>query len=273
MQDILFLLRLEWLKVRQYRTFQVLVVMYLILMPGVLFAIQSIQSSSAEFNQMVKSYFMFPNIWKYVGYGGNWLSFYVLSFLAVLSITNEFSNRTLRQNIINGVSRESFFAAKAAYVVALSLAATLYYVLITLIFGFFKTETVYSSQMWLYADFTWRYFLICLSYSSLGLLFGMLLRKTGVALFLFLVYPLIELIFRNAVHKKILGTFGMDFYPMRATGELISVKEIAPDMIKTAAENAKMNMFMDVNTAAITTIIYIVMFFAATYYLLRTRDL
>ena len=71
--------------------------------------------------------FIFPTVWEYLGYVGNWLTFFFMGFFAVLMITLEYSNRTLRQNIINGFTRVEFYKAKIYFVLAISFLATLYY--------------------------------------------------------------------------------------------------------------------------------------------------
>ena len=101
MTSIPYLLKLEWLKIKNYMPFIVLTGMYVFLLPTVMSVGKSI-SFPKDFG--IDAYYMFPTIWQSLAYVGNWLSYFILGFLSVLTVTNEFSNRTLRQNIISSLT-------------------------------------------------------------------------------------------------------------------------------------------------------------------------
>ena len=100
---LLYLLELEWLKMRHYLPFRVLTGLYVVLLPLSLMAFKSMPFPK-EFS--LNSYFMFPDVWQTVAYAGNWVAYFSLGFISILNIMNEYSLKTLRQNIINGISRK-----------------------------------------------------------------------------------------------------------------------------------------------------------------------
>lgn len=265
------LLQLEWKKVKGYTTFRVLFLLYAILLPSMLLVIKRLPDVPSEFGSK-DVFFMFPTVWNYLGYAGNWLVFFFLGFLAVLSISTEINNKTLRQNIITGLSRAEVFQAKVSYIVALSLAATLYYVLVAMLIGVFNTETIYMVKVWQEWDMIPRYFLMCLGYTSLGLLISLLVKRTGIALFLYLSYVMfIELIIRWAIHKNIVSNKSMHFYPMNA------VEDLTPFPLLTTTSDVVKGVDFDIlltpNEAMLTTTVYIGIFWFLSYYILEKKSL
>jgi ABC-type transport system involved in multi-copper enzyme maturation permease subunit len=203
---------------------------------------------------------------------GNWLTFFVLGFLSVLSITNEFSNRTLRQNIINGLSRTDFFLAKLIYIISLSLTTTIIYAFFAFVIGWFHTENIFFSRITEGVEWIGRYFLMCLSFSTMGLFLGALFRKSGLSLFLFLIWTFfLEKILRYGIHYKFVKNETMHYYPMNATNDLIPPP--VPKMLGQMMENNAFKLYLASQTAVIVVAVYIALFLAATYFLLKNKDL
>jgi ABC-2 type transport system permease protein len=258
---MLHLLKLEWLKVKKYRTFQVLCVMYIILLPSILLV-------SKTFNQIPEdlvsreSLYMFPHVWNYLGYIGNWLTFFFLGFLSVITITTEHSYRTFRQNIITGLSRKEFFMAKLSFIFAVSLAATFYYALVGLAIGLTNTEVIYFSKVIQEAGLIPRYFLMCIGYMSFGFFLGVLIKRTGIALFIYLIYIMfIESVLRG-IHLYYIRNKSMHFYPMNANEDLVPMPfaKIAEGFLK----QNDFSLFLEPHLAILTVCVYslIFLFFA-----------
>ena len=270
MTNALYLLKLEWLKVRNYMPFLVLSAMYILLLPLFMAVGKSINLPKELGGTDV--YYMFPNIWQSLAYVGNWLAYFIMGFIAVLTVTNEFSNRTLRQNIISGISRTDFFLSKTYFLIIIALMGTLYYTIVALFYGFFNTETIYASRMMENIDMIPRYFLMCLSFMSFGFMLGVLLRRTGIALFLYFAYIMfIERIIRYLILDRMFGKTAAMFGPMSATNDLTPFP--IPKMIKGMAEESNMRIFLTPTESIITASLFMVLFFFIAYYQLKTRDL
>ncbi len=270
MTNALYLLKLEWLKVKNYMPFLVLSAMYIVLLPLFMAVGKSINLPKELGGTDV--YYMFPNIWQSLAYVGNWLAYFIMGFIAVLTVTNEFSNRTLRQNIISGISRTDFFLSKTYFLIVIALMGTLYYAIVALLYGFFNTETIYASRIMENIDMIPRYFLMCLSFMSFGLMLGVLLRRTGIALFLYFAYIMfIERIIRYLILDRIFGKTVAMFGPMSATNDLTPFP--IPKMIKGMAEESNMRIFLTPTESIITASLFMVLFFYIAYYQLKTRDL
>ncbi|MBR9919324.1 MAG: ABC transporter permease subunit [Bacteroidetes bacterium] len=268
---MLKLLNLEWQKQRKHRIFHVLIGMYVLLLPTTILPVKSIPELPPPINSP-DALFQFPTVFTYIGYAGNWLSFFFLGFFAVLLATQEYSYRTMRQNIITGLSRNELFKSKISFLITLCLGATLYYFLVCLFYGFTHTDNYYLSTITKNIDYIPRYFLMCLGYSSFGFLIGLLIRRTGIALFLYLAYVMfIELILRWLIHMKIFANKSMHFYPMNAIEDLAPVP--FAEVAETFRDENGFGFFLTPTEAMIASSIYIVLFIFFAQRLMLKRDL
>ena len=85
---MLHLLKLEWKKIRNYRPFQVMMGLFLVGLPAMLMVVYDIvdRANPPEGVFTGKSLVEFPTIWQYLAYNGNWMVFFFLGFMSVLSI-------------------------------------------------------------------------------------------------------------------------------------------------------------------------------------------
>jgi hypothetical protein len=272
---MLHLLQLEWLKQKEFTIFRVMAILFLVALPSLLLIPKTFDISVDKmppFLPTIDSLFQFPTVWVWLGYIGSWLTFFFMGFLGVLMVTNEYSNKTLRQNIITGLSRTEYFLSKLYFIVAVSICVTVYYVICCLIFGFTHTDTIYVNTVLKNADYIYRFFLMSLGYMSLGLLLGLLIKRTGIALFLYLAYVMIiEKIIRYAVHLQVFQHQSMKFYPVNAFSDL------APFPYAEAAtgftrENG-FDIFLTPTQAVVTAVVFIGIFLMLSYQRLKRGDL
>ena len=248
-----------------------MVLFYLILLPATLMLGKALPEEPAAFLG-VPGCFNFPNIWKFMGYIGNWLGFFFLGFIGVLLITMEFGNKTLRQNIITGLSRKEYFSAKIIFITAISLLATAYYFLSGTAIGLIHADPFYMDVYIKSINYLPAYFLMSFAYMAFGLFLGMLVRRTGFAIFLFLAYGMfLENIVRGIHLYYFQSSRTVIFYPLNAIEDLTPLPfvEMANDMIK----EMDFNPFMTSGEAMITVSIYTALFIFGAYRLMLNRDL
>ncbi len=267
------LLHLEWKKAKKSIIFRVLIILYLIALPSLLL-IGKVLDWTKDGMVYKEMLYMFPSVWQYLGYVGNWLCFFFFGFLAVYTITSEFANRTLRQNIITGLSRRDFFVAKFSFLTAVSLFATLYFALCGLLIGLTNTETIYMSKVLQEAGTIPRYFLMCMGYMIFGMMTGLLIRRTGIALFLYLSYVMfIESILRYALHYRYIKNKSIHFYPMNAVEDLVPVNFPFNEAAEQFLKSNNFSLFLSPAEAIITTLIYSSIFSGICCWILKNRDL
>ncbi len=251
---MLYLLRLEWKKLNKQIAFRLFVIFYVLMLPSILLTAKRLGDLPPPL-MTNEVFFIFPTVWEYLGYIGNWLCFFFFGFMAIISVTTEYSYRTMRQNIITGMSRRQYFLGKLYWILAVSLFAALYYALCGFVIGFFSTETIYWHKVWQNADYIPRYFLMCFGYMSFGLFLGLLIRKTGLALFLYISYIMfLELVLRWGVHLQLFEHRSMHFYPMNATEDLVPIPML--DMADEFISKYGFSIYLQPGEAAVATLVY-----------------
>jgi hypothetical protein len=185
------LLAIEWLKIKKYRTFWILMGLFFLLLPLFNYMISSgllhLGGRKNGFN-VLSTVYSFPGVWSSMGFWGS----IFINFMAILVIiitTNEFEFRTNRQNIIDGWERMDFLNGKILIVLLLSLVVTLYVFLTGLVFGR-VTGGSFNGAFSGIAQVGY-FFILSLDYMGFGLLLALLIRKSGLAIGLFLLYSLI----------------------------------------------------------------------------------
>jgi ABC-2 type transport system permease protein len=191
LDKIPFLLKLEWMKLKPLASFKVSVIFYLILLPATFLFFKTL---SNPLSGLIDNYYVLPKSWHTMAYIASWMTFFFLPFLAIDSVTTEFTNKTLRQNIINGMNRNEYLFGKVLMMIALSFGATLYAIICALVFGLTSGKSMDGNSFSTF-HYMGLFFIQNIGFMSLGLMLAVLLRRSGFALFIFFPYTLlIELI-------------------------------------------------------------------------------
>lgn len=225
------LLKIEWLKIKGYTGFILLSSFFAL---GVLttnyivYAFKKNVIDKVEGSQLLfsGSPFDFDAVWKTVSY---YSSYFLMlpALLMVILISNEFTYKTHRQNIIDGWSRFEFLKVKMALAVVLALASTGVIIITALIFGFSS-----GSPFALDGIENVGYFLLkAISYNLVAILISLLAKRSGVAIALFFIYTIFEngvsllLFFLSIKLKKDanldLGNLG-NYLPMNSSDGLLT---------------------------------------------------
>jgi hypothetical protein len=194
MSDFLHTLRVEWLKLKYYRTFWILLAVIAVCIPAFNYVIYDFTDNSfpkINGQSLLGNPFSFPNVWSTVPYNAGILIF-MPAILIITLFTNEYSYRTHRQNIIDGWSRSRFIYIKLTEVFLLTLFVTVIVVLTCLYFGFITRKPVQPKAGWSQLRFILYFFVEMLDYSLIAVLFAMLIRRAGLAMGIFFLYMIIE---------------------------------------------------------------------------------
>lgn len=184
------LLKIEWLKIKNYRTFWILAVLFVISVVGVNYFAYQIKQATMQNNQQVNALvgapFDFPNVWHTVSYLSSFLLF-ILGLMIITSVCNEFTFKTHRQNVIDGWSRTQFINVKIVMVLILALCASVVVFFTALLFGAFSGSGFNFSKI----EFIGYYFIQAFSYGMVALLLSVLIKRSGLALGVFFLYSFI----------------------------------------------------------------------------------
>jgi ABC-2 type transport system permease protein len=192
---MLKILRVEWMKVKNYRTFWILLAITVLSIPGLSYAIYNLMNNSFPKGKggqsMLGSPFAFPDVWQNISWNSGW-TFIIPAILVITLTTNEFTFKTHRQNIIDGWSRRQFIGVKMIELVLLSLLSTVVVMLTVLGFGFIGNKVPEGVSIWHGCRYLAFYFVQMLSYSMIAFLLAMLIKRAGLAIGAFLMYKLVE---------------------------------------------------------------------------------
>ena len=216
------LLSIEWLKLKKYRTFWVLLGLFVLLLPLWVYMIASgmlvLGGGGKGAPNLFGNAYSFPAVWSSLGFWGSIFVFF-LSILIIIITTNEYTFRTNRQNVIDGFTRTQFFHAKVLLVIVLSIFVTAYFFLLGTLFG--RHFSGSFDGMFTDTSNVFYFFVLCLDYMGFALFLSFAIKKSGMATGLFLLYcMIIESILKFAINH-LLDTHYGDLLPLQCSDELL----------------------------------------------------
>lgn len=225
------LLKVEWMKIRSYNAFIVISSFFTLGVFAANYLAYSFKKNvidPADPTGLISSGspFGFPNVWQTVSYYSG-LMLLLPGLLMLILVTNEFTYRTHRQNIIDGISRNQFTQVKLLMGFITALVCTVLVFIAALLFGFFVSTGSFSLTG---IGNIWYFFLKALTYNFIAILIGVLVRRTGFAIAVFFIYTVLEngisiLLLVWAInikknHNIDLGNMG-NYLPMNASDGLL----------------------------------------------------
>ena len=137
--------------------------------------------------------FEFPYIWHITTY---FVAYFKIFFaiIVVFMIGNEYSNRTLKQNLIDGLSKKELILSKFIFIISYCLLMTFVVFVITLIIGMFNTpsQDIYFDTVFSDSQFIIAYFFKILAFFSFCLFAAVLAKRSVFALALLFIVNIIE---------------------------------------------------------------------------------
>ena len=222
------LLRIDLKKLIHYRTFWVVCGLYFLTLAfttasGMEF-LKWIASKGAQFGTTINinriPLYHFPDVWQNLIYVSGFFKI-VLAVMVVISVTNEFTYRTVRQNIIDGLSRWEFLQSKIYTNVLLSLASVAMVFLIALVTGFIYSPEIEMAEVFSDLEFFPAYFLEVFSFLSYALMMGILIQRSGLTIIVLLLSNMIESIIKVNLPDSLESV--KPFFPMESISNLVAM--------------------------------------------------
>lgn len=167
----------------------------------------------------------FPYVWYYVPWAASYFKLFP-GLILIQAICMEFSNRTARQHIIDGMSRRQFVMSKLLTVFVVAGVITLAVTLIAAVVGLVGGSASNVTPGW-YSQFILLYFYELCCYLSFVMMLSFLFRRSLVAvLVLFLYVLVVEFIVGKVIVKDTQGWF-----PLGAINHLVHdpiIQQIPP---------------------------------------------
>jgi ABC-2 type transport system permease protein len=275
MNNLFRIARTEWLKLRNYPAFWWAMGITALTYPGVNYmflnvyrAIADKQSQTGKVIQMlIGNPFAFPEAWRTVAFFSS-LFIFIPAIIVIMLITNEYTYKTHRQNIIDGWTRRDFMTGKLVDVVLLSLIVTGLYAVVALFTGLANTSDP-KVPHWGLAYYIGLFGLSVFSQLSIAFLIGLLVRKSFIALAVFAFYGIIlEPIAVKFIEFRLHGGWGQ-YLPLE-TSKLLLPK---PAFLGRINEEAWKADLANVQPHVWLTIGLCIATWALCYYIFQKRDL
>jgi len=221
---MLHLLKIEWLKVKNYKAFWVFSILYSFSILGINYTgyyVNELTLQSLPQSQLLLGTpYAFPKVWQTVGWMSSWL-LYFPGILFIMLLTNEFNFKTHRQNIIDGWTRLQFVSVKFVFAVLFAVVATFFNFLVALLFGSLTTGSAFSFQG---IENVGYIFIQTVAYITFAMFLAVLLRRSGAAIAVFFLYGLIfEYLITVLVNFKLdLSPIGY-FLPLQVTDVMLPI--------------------------------------------------
>ncbi|MAW94874.1 MULTISPECIES: ABC transporter permease subunit [unclassified Leeuwenhoekiella] len=276
---MLRLLTIEFYKLKHSRSSKVLSIAYFVilsfiaLIASIEFNIGDIQIRIAD-----QGIFNFPFIWHFNTWVAATLKFF-LAIVIVSMISNEYSNRTLKQNLIDGLSKKEFILSKFYTVVAFSLLSTVFILIMTLILGYSFSDYTEFSIVTREMEFLFAYFLKLVGFFSFCLFLGVLVKRSAFALGFLFVWWIFENITYGILRWKVsenLADSVVQFFPLESMKNLINLPFQRLSFIETAANQLQADISIDYAVhwyEVVIVSVWIFIFIYTSYALLKKRDL
>ena len=220
MNNLLHLVKIEWLKLSKYRAFKVLLGLFLISLFGVNYVTYEVLSASMRIDgasMLIGTPFQFPEVWHTVSYLSSFLLF-IPGLIMILIMSNEYTYRTHRQNIIDGISRNQFINAKIALIFIISICLAIVVFFVAAMFGLFCG----GSLSFVKIEYIFYYLIQSISYISIAFLLIILFRRSGISIGVYFLYAFVLEEILVALLNRLLSPIGY-FLPLESADKLIPI--------------------------------------------------
>ena len=266
------LLKTEWLKIKGYPAFWWMLAIVALSYPGMNYAIYS-DGYKDQLNdktlgpilRLLPNPFTFPDAWQTVAFISS-LFVFLPAIVVIMFITNEYTFKTHRQNIIDGWSRNNFMMSKLIDVGIISLLVTAIYTLTAFVIGTINSGAA-NGNFWEGTKYIGLFFLQLFSQLSIALLIALLVRKAFIALGIFLCYYFPAEPLLVELSKKYANGIG-EYLPLEISDRLIPFPRF---FIRDESEWKTRVAQSDIHI--LYTILLLVLTWAICFWVNKKRDL
>ncbi len=240
------LFKIEWLKLKKYRTFYILSGLFMFVAVLINYAVNkemfNIKTNNGPAGKqsfgLFSNDYTFPQVYENVVFWFGWAIIF-LCVLVIINISNEYSFKTQRQSIIDGFSRIDFLHSKVALIIGINVALTVFYFIVTLIFGIANGDT----QIFDGAKYILYMFLCGMNYLSFAALITLFIKRSGLSIMILFSY-----IFFESIIKLIIDNFTQynigKFLPLDSSDSLLATPFSTMAAMMKGNENDKSTTIM-----------------------------
>ncbi|WP_276390207.1 ABC transporter permease [Eudoraea chungangensis] len=274
------LLQIEYIKLWNNRASRVLIIAYFVLLTSIaLIAAIKFDIGPVKFHLAEQGIFNFPYIWHF----NTFITAFFKLFLAIVIVSmmaNEYSNKTIKQNLIDGLSKKEFILSKFLTVIAFAVVSTIFVFVVSMVLGLIYSDYNELSIIFSDLEFLLAFFIKLVGFFSFCLFLGIFVKRSAFALGFLILWQVFEGFARGMLRwqffDKDTTEIIMGFFPLNSMWNLIkepfsrlsAVQSVANQIGEEIAVNYHVHWYEVLIVVAWTGI-----FIYLSYALLKKRDL
>ena len=224
--------------------------------------------------------FNFPFIWHFNTYIAAILKFF-LAIVIVSMMANEYSYGTLKQNLIDGMSKKEFVLSKFLTVFVFAFVSTVFVFIMSLALGYSFSSYTEFSIVFSDMEYLLAFFVKLVGFFSFCLFLGILVKRSAFAIGFLLVWSIIEGIAKGILTFRIFpesntASYITQFFPLESMSNLIVEPFSRLSVIKTIGTQIGVTEIKDYSvhfSAILIVLCWSLIFMLLSYKLLKNRDL
>ncbi|WP_461532675.1 ABC transporter permease [Sinomicrobium sp.] len=276
---MLRLLQIEYIKLWNNRSSKVLITAYFVLLLCIaLIATVNFDFGEIHFQVAEQGIFNFPYIWHFNTYIAAWLKLF-LAIIIVSMTANEYSNKTIKQNLIDGLSKWEFIYSKFLTVLSFAAISTVFVFVVSMVLGLIYSDYNEASIIFSDLEYLLAYFIKLTGFFSFCLFLGMLIKRSAFALGFLVIWQIIEgvfyLILRSQFNSDTASSVTR-FFPLNSMSNLIKEPGSRLSAVRTVASQIGETITKDYSVhwyEIVIVLIWTALFIYWSYALLKKRDL
>jgi ABC-type transport system involved in multi-copper enzyme maturation permease subunit len=274
------LLQIEFIKLWNNKSSRVLILAYFLLLTSIaLVAAIKFDIGPVKFHLAEQGIFNFPYIWHF----NTFITAFFKLFLAIVIVSmmaNEYSNKTIKQNLIDGLSKKEFILSKFLTVISFALISTIFVFVVSMILGLVYSDYNELSIIFSDMEFLLAFFVKLVGFFSFCLFLGILVKRSAFALGFLFLWQVFEGFVRGMIRWKLFDgettDAVMSIFPLNAMFNLIKEPFSRLGAVQTVADQIGEELALDYHVQFYEILIVIgwtAIFVYLSYTLLKMRDL
>lgn len=263
------LLSIEYAKLKKLNSLRIILLVYAIMIPLVMFMLSSFYYNVIHpLMPILADIWGFPLVWNFATYSASFFNV-LMGVTVVIVVCNEYSYRTMKQNVIDGLSKRDVIISKFLVVFALSTIVTLYTALVAFVFGGINSGFSNAGED---SYFIFIYYLQTLCYFSFAFFFAVLVKRTALSIIFFIVSFIVESIIGSVITATLSAKIYL-FFPLNVFSTLTPSPIMTQLNALAAKQTGVVPPSLDLTTNIAISVGYMLLFFVIAYQVLKRRDL
>jgi ABC-type transport system involved in multi-copper enzyme maturation permease subunit len=275
------LLAIELQKIWKNKASRVLTLAYFVILSFIAL-IASVKFNIGSFQLRIadEGIFNFPYIWHFNTYIASILKFF-LAIVIVSMMANEYSYGTLKQNLIDGMSKKEFVLSKFLTVFVFAGSSAVFVFIMSLILGLCFSSYTEIGIIFSELEYILAYFVKLMGFFSFCLFLGILIKRSAFALGFLLIWNIVEGIISGLISFKLFpegntASYITMFLPLESMSNLIVEPFTRLSFVKTIGTQIGVTQFKDYGVhwyGILIVVMWILIFMLLSFKLLQKRDL